>query len=448
MASQVKVRFFTRDEDRELHCPGNPVFVPVSLKRYGLSEIVNHLVGLEKPVPFDFLIDGTLLKGSVEEYLVANGLSSEHSLDIEYTRAVLPPQFLASFNNDDWISAIDSVGSMSLAGPDGEVQTAPKILTGSYDGVVRVYNASGKVETQLSGHSAAIKDVKFISPSRFVTAGMDRSLRLWKAGVVGNADLDKETQNGRTNAILEYHKDVVAALAVNKTRILSASYDHTVAYWSTVAKEMQTTQPLEQTAQNNLSSASRKRMKLAVGDATIKRKSPLAILDGHSGPVEAVQFDKDDTVAYSASQDHTVRTWDLVTARSVDTRQTNFALLSLAVLSRIGLLATGSAARHINLHDPRADKVTSTQLVGHTNFVVSLATTDNEYTLVSGSHDGTAKIWDVRANKSIYTIERESGPGSKVLAVDWNSEIGLLSGGTDKKLQINELNAQGAKLTN
>ncbi|KAG7888506.1 hypothetical protein KL905_003347 [Ogataea polymorpha] len=439
MASQIKVRFFTRDEDESLHCPGNPVVVPISLKRYGLSEIVNHLVGLEQPVPFDFLIDGTLLKGSVEDYLVANGLSSEHFLDIEYTRAVLPPQFLASFNNDDWVSAIDSVGSMSLAGPEGEVRTAPKILTGSYDGVVRIYNASGKVETQLVGHQAAVKAVKFISPSRFVSAGMDRSLRLWKASVVGDEEVDKETQNGRTNAILEYHKDVVAALAVRNTRILSASYDRSLALWSTNAKEMHTTQPMEQGAENNLSSASRKRLKLAVGDASIRRKAPLAILEAHQGPVEAVCFDEDDTVAYSASQDHTVRTWDLVTARCIDTRHTNFALLSLVALPRVGLLATGSAARHINLHDPRAEKVTTTQLVGHKNFVVSLATTDNEYTLVSGSHDGTAKIWDIRANKSIYTIDRESGDHAKVLAVDWNAEIGLLSGGTDKKLQINEL---------
>ena len=34
--------------------PTRRCFVPVSLKRYGLSEVVNHLLPREDPVPFDF----------------------------------------------------------------------------------------------------------------------------------------------------------------------------------------------------------------------------------------------------------------------------------------------------------------------------------------------------------------------------------------------------------
>ncbi|GME68523.1 unnamed protein product [Ambrosiozyma monospora] len=197
---QVKVKFFTRDEDESLHTSATPFFVPVSLKRFGLSEIINHLIETDKPIPFDFLIDGTLLKTSIEDYLTENGLSSETFLNLEYTRAILPPKYLSSFNNEDWVSAIDSIGSMSLPGPEGDIVTPPKILTGSYDGIVRIYNSQGKVETQLVGHSQPIKAVKFISPTRFVTAGLDRSIRLWKAGTISDEDLDKDTQNGKTSA--------------------------------------------------------------------------------------------------------------------------------------------------------------------------------------------------------------------------------------------------------
>jgi ribosome biogenesis protein YTM1 len=437
---QVKVKFFTRDDDETLHVSSNPIYIPVSLKRFGLSEIVNHLLETETPVPFEFLIDGTILKTDIQDYLVNNGLSTEAFLTLEYTRAVLPPKFLSSFNNDDWISSIDSIGSMELPGVgESGVVTAPKILTGSYDGIVRIYNASGKVETQLTGHSQPVKAVKFISPNKFVTAGMDRSIRLWRSGIVSDEDVEKDTQNGSTYALLDYHKSTVSSLALNlpTNRILSGSYDNSVALWSTNPKEMTTSDPIDMS--DKISSASRKRMKLAIKDSTIRRKAPLAILESHHAPVEDVIFDHNDSsIAYSVSQDHTIKTWDLMTGRCVDTKQTNYSLLSLVSLNHMNLLATGSSARHINLHDPRSSKVTNSQLIGHTNFVVSLATTDNDYMLISGSHDGTAKVWDIRANKAMYTITRQSQePKSKVFSVNWEKEIGIMSTGSDKKLQIN-----------
>ncbi|GMM30311.1 Ytm1 protein [Martiniozyma asiatica (nom. inval.)] len=436
---QIKVKFFTRDEDENLHVASNPIYVPASLRRFGLSEIVNHLLESETPVPFEFLVEGTLLKGTLQDYLVQNGLSTEAFLTLEYTRAVLPPKFLSSFSNEDWISSIHTMGSMTFNAAEGDVTTNPKIVTGSYDGVVRIWNESGKVETQLEGHSQPIKAVKFITPTRFVSAGMDRSIRLWKAGTISNEDIDKDTQKGKTLALLEVHNAPVSSLDVHTetNKILSGSYDNTLALWSTNPKDMETTTGNEDESER-LSSASRKRLKLAHRDATLKRKSPLSILESHKSPVEDVLIDKTDaSVAYSVSQDHTIKTWDLVTSRCVDTKQTNYSLLSLAKLDTLGLLATGSSARHINLHDPRASKVTNSQLVGHTNMVVSLTTTDNDYMLISGSHDGTAKVWDVRADKAMYTITRESGNKSKVFAVDWEKEIGILSAGSDKKLQIN-----------
>ena len=54
--------------------------MPVTLKRFGLSEVVNHLLGNFKgedetkaPIPFDFLIDGVLLRTSIEDYLTKMG---------------------------------------------------------------------------------------------------------------------------------------------------------------------------------------------------------------------------------------------------------------------------------------------------------------------------------------------------------------------------------------
>ena len=108
--------------------------------------------------------------------------------------------------------------------------------------------------------------------------------------------------------------------------------------------------------------------------------------------------------------------------------------------------------------DPRASATTVSAMTlrGHSNAVVSLAPDlESSYGLVSGSHDGTCRVWDVRSSKSdkdgrigesMYCIERESvkgesrrvaGEGVKVFGVCWDQNVGIVSVGEDKKVQIN-----------
>ncbi|CAI4826090.1 ASN_collapsed_G0052330.mRNA.1.CDS.1 [Saccharomyces cerevisiae] len=438
--SQVKIRFFTREKDESLHVQDTPMYAPISLKRYGLSEIVNHLLASEKPVPFDFLIEGELLRTSLHDYLTKKGLSSEASLNVEYTRAVLPPSYLNSFSNEDWVSSLD-VG-------DG----SKHIISGSYDGIVRTWDLSGNVQKQYSGHSGPIRAVKYISNTRLVSAGNDHDLKLTSQQQAQEDDDDEvNIEDGKTLAILEGHKAPVVSIDVSdNSRILSASYDNSIGFWSTIYKEMTVVDPLEDinNPNNKISTAARKRRKLTMKDGTIRRRAPLSLLESHTAPVEQVIFDStDNTVGYSVSQDHTIKTWDLVTARCIDTRTTSYSLLSIAQLSTLNLLACGSSARHITLHDPRvgaSSKVTQQQLIGHKNFVSSLDTCpENEYILCSGSHDGTVKVWDVRSTSPMYTITREDksvqkGVNDKVFAVKWAEKVGIISAGQDKKIQINK----------
>jgi len=100
-------------------------------------------------------------------------------------------------------------------------------------------------------------------------------------------------------------------------------------------------------------------------------------------------------------------------------------------------------------------------LKGHKNSVVSLARDpSNEYTIVSGSHDGTCRVWDVRSTRqekegavasSIYTLPRAGskngtasavGDGVKVFGVCWDKDVGILSAGEDKTVQINRSDDQ------
>jgi WD40 repeat protein len=136
-------------------------------------------------------------------------------------------------------------------------------------------------------------------------------------------------------------------------------------------------------------------------------------------------------------------------------------LLCLTELRNVSLLAAGTSARHITLIDPRASatKISAMTLRGHTNAVVSIAQDPaSDYSLVSGSHDGTCRVWDIRSvrpaaeqeggqtGESLYVFHRagaegkraEGGRGVKVFDVRWDKDLGILSASEDKKVQINK----------
>ncbi|PLB34409.1 WD repeat WDR12/YTM1 family ribosome biogenesis protein [Aspergillus candidus] len=462
---QVRVQLTSKQEDVALPENTGPILVPTGLRRYALSTLVNNLLGSEKPIPFEFLVNGAFLRTSIDEYLTANGISAETTLEIEYVRALIPPLHIASFEHDDWVSSVDVLSATSPAASKASATVSPgqeRILSGSYDGLLRVWNMSSQVVATSpapadGGHTASIKAAKFISPNAIASTGLDRTVRVWK--YAEHADGFSGTITPQLE--LYGHKSAVNSLAVHapSNRMLTGSADHSVGFWSTKKGDAPA-------APENLlpSAASRSAKRRKVNSSvSAPQRGPLSLMSAHTAPVSAAIFDATDaTVGYSTSWDHSLRTWDLVTGSLVDTRSTAHALLSLEHLPEHHLLAAGTSARHITLIDPRASATTiaAMTLRGHTNAVVSLARDpQSAYGLISGSHDGTCRIWDIRATKtdkdgvvgeSVYSIGRKSqeeagrgdakrvgGEGVKVFGVCWDAAVGIVSAGEDKRIQIN-----------
>jgi WD40 repeat protein len=99
-------------------------------------------------------------------------------------------------------------------------------------------------------------------------------------------------------------------------------------------------------------------------------------------------------------------------------------------------------------------------LRGHSGGVVSAASEPTKpWGLVSASLDGTCRLWDIRSARidagspssqtceSLYVIRREScedkqrvaGEGFKVFDVCWDAEVGIVSAGEDRRVQLNQV---------
>ncbi|KAK3949653.1 microtubule associated protein [Pseudoneurospora amorphoporcata] len=472
--AQVRVTFTTQEEDIQLDESKRQLLVPADIRRYGLSRILNSESMLDtNSIPFDFLVNGSFLRGSLEEYLNANGLSLETNLTLQYVRSLIPPTYEASFEHDDWVSAVDVLSVTSPAGRwsgDNFQRGQDRILSASYDGLLRIWDASGNVigtspSGSHGGHTASIKAAKFLSSTQIASAGMDRTVRVWKYTESG----ESYEHRGELKPTLELygHTSSIDSLEVDgaSKRILTASADGSIGFWTT--SKASAPEVSDSSLLPGAHTSKRRKLPTSV---TAAQRGPLALMNIHNAPATAAVFDpRDRTVAYSVSQDHTVKTIDLTTSSVVSTFTTSHALLSLAALPRSSasapLLACGTSARHITLVDPRTSTAATSVMTlrGHANKVVSLAANpENEYSLVSGSHDGTCRIWDLRSvrpatkdeggmgsvSEPVYVIERESqqgrkkkstvtGEGCKVFSVVWD-QLGIFSGGEDKKVQVNK----------
>lgn len=445
----IRLRFTTRETDLELS-DGAPVLIPTTFRRYQLSQYINSQLTLASPVPFEILVNGSYLRSSLDEFLSQNGISTENTLTVEYIRARIPPRYVASYEHDDWVSHVHVT-------PNVAVDKA-RILTASYDGRIRVWDTSSQVMAVSSGpsdagHASFVKSAKFLSPSQIASASYDRTVKIWKYH-----ENDTKSSSELIPALNLYgHQAAVEALAGHDPshRLLTASVDHTVGFWSTKKTDAP---PAPENLVPKLITKEGKRRKLNPS-VSVPDRGPLALLRSHTAPVTDVQFDLNNpSVAYSTSLDHTVRTWHLVSTSLVDTRTTNSPLFCIEQMPALSLLATGSAARDVKLVDPRdsAASVVAMTLKGHKNHVVALARDPtHDYALASGSHDGTCRIWDLRSTKnskdgvtgqSIFTITRESlhgksapptGEGIKIFGLHWHENLGILSAGEDKTVQVN-----------
>ncbi|BFZ65116.1 ribosome bioproteinsis protein ytm1 [Saitoella coloradoensis] len=420
--SQVQVRFTTRHAD--VAVPTAPILVPTTLKRYGLSEVINHLLDTDTPTPFDFLINGSFLRTSLDDYLTQNGLSRETVVDIEYIRAVLPPSHLASYEHPDWVSSVHVREKL--------------VLSGAYDGIARVWNMSGDVVCATSAVDAPLKSVKWVDEGRFVTAGMDRTVRLWEWDAQEVAGEDGAAE-ARCLGRFKGHSAAIEDLAVTGNNVLSAGADGVLNFYSLNTADQKEASEDEDTG------AQRKRRRTAKSAPQAPSYSPLLTLpqsESSSGanpsPLSATIFAPESSeLAYSASWDHSVRTYDLPTATLLSTiTPTSHPLLSLCALPSIHLLAAGTASRTITLIDPRAGAATTNagSLTGHTGMVVSVCQNGQSYGVNSASHDGTVRVWDVRAMKGAIHVLRPRQEG-KMFAVD-GGEMGIVGGGEGKRIEV------------
>ncbi|KAJ5713186.1 uncharacterized protein N7483_010367 [Penicillium malachiteum] len=272
--------------------------------------------------------------------------------------------------------------------------------------ILHEHFAPGSLIKEISAHTDMVTAIDFDYPfGTMVTAALDDTVRVWDMNI------------GRCSGFLEGHHASVRCLQVEDNIVATGSMDASVRLWDLSRARPNTRDT------GRLNKHERGEEELFEQPSTTSsnfQDCHVFSLEAHMDEVTALHF-KGDTLI-SGSADKTLRQWDLVKGRCVQTLDILWAATQASTTSNDGgwrpsgrlpdasadfvgavqcfdaALACGTADGMVRLWDLRSGQV-HRSLVGHTGPVTCLQFDDVH--LVTGSLDRSIRIWDLRMG-SIY----------------------------------------------
>ena len=296
------------------------------------------------------------------------------------------------------------------------------------DGTISLLNCSnGRFVHTLQGHTGAVLALEQLSAHTFASASDDCSIRLWHVS----------STQPICYRILVGHEDGVTALrriGAGETMLASASKDATIKVWNVTSGECVRTLyghddwvlALVVMPTTMLVSGAFDRTVRVWNVSTWERgRSSVRCLRGHTDWVTTVAV-LSDTVVASGSRDRTIRVWEVtsgVCTRLIRTGHTDHVnCLTAAVLAGNNpIIVSGSADgtlkvwwQHSDNHKDNSSTSSgsSVTLVGHKGWVLALEWLD-ERRLASASADQSVKVWDMASLFENDKEEEEEKEGEK-----------------------------------
>jgi WD40 repeat protein len=329
----------------------------------------------------------------------------------------------------------------------------------------------GALHLTLEGHTGAVKTVAIIPNGRNIISGSDdRTLRIW------------DWTSGTSKKPLKDHRNWVQAVITTPDgqQVVSGSTDGTIKVWNLetetleytlgpydVAKDIDATSTDHQNEIQDISTERQSGVQAVVMTPDGRRivsgmtdgrlivwdvasRTPEYTLKEHIAGIEAIIMMQDGQKFVSASRDFTIKLWNFTQKESERSWDSDtFIVKTLTITPDNQYLISGSTDGIIRIWDmtaetkdtidkPKYKILTSKDTYdGHVNSVISISITPDGRHLLSGSTDGSIKVWDWRNERLDATLEGHLGPVTSIATFADNRYF--ISASSDHTLKIWDL---------
>ena len=323
--------------------------------------------------------------------------------------------------------------------PDGLTALSPPVWNDTRQGIILWDMTSGEEVRRFYGHPDPIYGLVFSPDGKTFLSSTATEVRQW--------DLQNGIELGRLanpstsrRSVIAFSPDGYTALTGGGTwdagnlvlwnvdtqqPIRTFASEQHGAVWSIAFS------PDGQTAASGASYADPNTI-LALWD--VRTGDAVRYFIGHTDTIMSVHFSPDGHTLISSSLDGTLRRWDVETGAEINEYPAGFSILS-TTLSPDGKTLAFSLdvpSNVIVLLNVETLEVIRT-LLGHSGIVTSVAFSSDGQTLLSGSVDGSIRLWNADSGAEIGRFEGHFGP---VYSVAFSPDgVFAISGAGDRSLR-------------
>lgn len=264
------------------------------------------------------------------------------------------------------------------------------LATGSYDLTIKIWDVdTGKCIRTLKGHTAGIRALQFDN-QKLISGSLDQTIRIWN------------WRTGECVNAYQAHDAGVIALNFVGNVLASGSMDTTVKVWNFEDKSV-------------------------------------FVLHGHTDWVNAVRIDADSRTLFSASDDRTVRLWDLDTRQTIQIFKGHVGFVQQVVLLPAEHEFDDITAANVNdccnsTHSAmshEANSRLSTPSSSWNNSWPTVRPKPPRY-ILTGALDSTVRLWDVVTGRCLQTL---FGHVEGIWAVAGDT-LRVVTGSEDKMVKV------------
>ncbi|MEM9218233.1 MAG: NB-ARC domain-containing protein [Cyanobacteria bacterium P01_F01_bin.150] len=171
--------------------------------------------------------------------------------------------------------------------------------------------------------------------------------------------------------------------------------------------------------------------------ATLQR-----VILAHENWALALGFNADGTILFSGGDDGILNQWDMTTGDCLKRfiPSSSYSIWNLVVHPQDTWVAISGHNKNISVLDCQTGRCLKT-LYGHTGSVFSICLSQDGDFLISGSNDGTVRIWNTQTWQCTKVLEEHSGPVRGVAAISGHAIPGhtssqLASGSFDNTIKL------------